>query len=231
VDSPRAAYLAGLRYTASLSAPYLVFGTVCGVAAKQAGADALQAALLPALIFGGSAQIVLASLLIAGAPLLVVIASAVMVNSRMAIYSALVSQWLREHKQSQRTAVASLLVDQTYAAALDFRRRHSDSPFWFHYYISVGVWLWAWWLCANMIGYFAGTFVPSSWQLEFAVPLSFVAILAPLVKRLPMALAAIVGATLGILLFALPFKLGLIAACMIGVSVMLALEARFEWKT
>jgi predicted branched-subunit amino acid permease len=84
-------------------------------------------------------------------------------------------------------------------------------------------------IATNAIGYVAGQIVPANWELEFAVPLSFVAVLAPLVKRAPMAAAAAIGAGLSLLFFALPLKLGLIAATFVGLTVMLVLDTKFRW--
>ena len=67
------------------------------------------------------------------------------------------------------------------------------------------------------IGVFAGNVIPSSWQLDFAVPLSFIAIAATSIRSVPMATAALVGGLASVLLFSLPLKLGLIAACLAGL--------------
>jgi 4-azaleucine resistance transporter AzlC len=220
----------GLLYTASLSPPYLVFGAVCGISAKQAGMTLTQAILLPALVFGGSAQVVLTSLLLTGAPVIVVILSAVIINSRMAIYSAIFSRWMKGFSPKQRASVAPLLVDQTYAAAVAYRQREGEAnTLWLSQYYVAGFSLWLYWVLCNGIGFLAGNIVPASWQLDFAVPLSFVAVLAPLTKRVPMAVAAALGALLSLLFFALPLRLGLIAACMVGVCVMLLLDKKMQW--
>ncbi len=225
-----AAWKSGILYTASLTPSYLVFGTVCGISAKQAGMSLVQAFLLPTLVFGGSAQVVLTALLLAGAPLMVVVLSAVIVNGRMAIYSAIFSQWLRNHTPLQRAKVAPLLVDQTYVAVVGYRERQGmDDPYWLDHYFAAGISLWLFWIAANLIGYVAGQIVPANWELEFAVPLSFVAVLAPLAKRAPMAFAAALGALLSLLFFAFPLKLGLIAASFVGLTIMLVLDKKFKW--
>jgi 4-azaleucine resistance transporter AzlC len=229
-SSRAAAWKSGLLYTASLTPGYLVFGAVCGISSKQAGMSLLQACLFPTLVFGGSAQVVLTALLIAGAPVAVAILSAIIVNGRMAIYSAIFSQWMRAHTPRQRASVAPLLVDQTYVAVVGYRERVGhDDPYWLDHYFAAAISLWLFWIITNAIGYMAGQIVPASWELEFAVPLSFVAVLAPLVKRAPMAVAAGLGAGLSLLFFAFPLKLGLIAATFIGLTVMLALDKKFQW--
>jgi 4-azaleucine resistance transporter AzlC len=229
-SSRSAAWKSGLLYTASLTPGYLVFGAVCGISSKQAGMSLLQACLFPTLVFGGSAQVVLTALLIAGAPVAVAVLSGVIVNGRMAIYSAIFSQWMRSHTPSQRARVAPLLVDQTYVAVVAYRERMGeDDPYWLDHYFAAAISLWIFWVATNAIGYVAGQIVPANWELEFAVPLSFVAVLAPLVKRAPMAAAAAIGAGLSLLFFALPLKLGLIAATFVGLTVMLVLDTKFRW--
>jgi 4-azaleucine resistance transporter AzlC len=227
-DQRRAAW-DGLRFTFMLSPSYLMFGTVCGLASKQAGLDALQAFLLPGLVFGGSSQVVFASLIIGGAPLVVVVLSAAMVNARMAVYSAAFSQRLLDAPQWLRTAIAPLIVDQTFLGVEGWRAEQPDNPHWIAYYFGAGLSLWLWWVGCNMLGYYLGTVVPPSWQLDFVVPLSFVAVIAPMLKRLPFAVAAGLGAVLGVLLFAMPMKLGLITACVLGVAICMALDWKFSW--
>jgi 4-azaleucine resistance transporter AzlC len=223
-DAWRAAR-AGALYSLALTPSYLVFGAVCGLAAKQAGFSALQALALPALVFGGSSQVVLVQLILAGAPLLVVIMSAVMVNARMAVYSAALSQWLLHAPQRLRTAVAPLLVDQTYAALeqrtaqLGAREKH-----WLAYYFGAGLTLWFWWVVCNALGYFVGSVMPAQWELDFVVPLSFVAVMAPMMKKARIAAACVLGGLLGVAFFALPLKLGLMVACVVGVCAMLTYE-------
>ncbi len=222
---------AGVVYTASISPSYLVFGAVCGVASKQAGLSLIQAILLPALVFGGSSQVVLTSMLIAAAPIWVVIVSAMIVNSRMAVYSAIFSGWLRSAPQRVRYAVAPLLVDQTFVGVKGFSKDPQAQPEWLPFYFGSGLTLWMFWVFCNVIGYVAGTIVPAQWELDFVVPLSFVAVLAPIIKRLPMAIAAALGSILGTLFFALPLKLGLIAACFLGVAIAMIFDTVFQWTT
>ena len=70
------------------------------------------------------------------------------------------------------------------------------------------------------------------WEVEFAVPLCFLALLAPLFRDLPSVLAA---ATAGIAVLALshlPMKLSLIVAGLIGIGIGTVADlARERWTT
>jgi predicted branched-subunit amino acid permease len=73
-------------------------------------------------------------------------------------------------------------------------------------------------LLATIVGILAGAIIPVSWQLEFAVPLCFISLLAPLLHD---RVALIVFATAGvaaIALDAMPMRLSIICAGVAGIA-------------
>ena len=63
-----------------------------------------------------------------------------------------------------------------------------------------------------------GATIPAEWELDFAVPLTFIALLTLLLRERAGQAAALVAA-LGALAFAaLPYKLGLVAAIVLGLA-------------
>ena len=79
-------------------------------------------------------------------------------------------------------------------------------------------------------GFFAGNLIPAAWSLEFAVPLCFIALVAPLFRDTPSILAAITAGIAVLALAHLPMRLNLIAAGLIGILVgTLADLARERW--
>jgi predicted branched-subunit amino acid permease len=81
------------------------------------------------------------------------------------------------------------------------------------------------------VGVLAGNVVPTSWQLDFAIPLSFIAIGVIAVRNVPLLASAIAGGAASVLLFDLPLKLGLIAACLVGMAAGLLTERLSFQKT
>ena len=59
--------------------------------------------------------------------------------------------------------------------------------------------------------------MPSDWPLDFALPLTFIAIVVPLIRDRSMLLAAAVAGVMALLAAGLPFKLGLLAAALTGM--------------
>jgi predicted branched-subunit amino acid permease len=222
--SARAEFVDGARLSLGAVLSYLPFGVVCGVAAIQAGMSQGAALAMPALVFGGSSQVVVNQLLVAKAPLWVVIASGLIVNLRFMIYSAALARHTRRATLRERLLYAAFIVDHTYAFTEQRTREPPKPVHLLAYYLGCCAVIWPTWVFFNALGIFAGLAIPASWQLEFTVPLAFVSLLAPLLRDRGMWVAAIAGGVSGLVFVNLPLKLGLIAACGAGVAAALGVE-------
>ncbi len=215
----RAAFRAGVLECLTLIPSYVPFGLVCGVASVQAGLGEWGAVALATFAFAGSSQAVLTQFLQGGAPLMIAVLSGLVVNLRMAVYSAAISSRIAGASRKERVLWAAFLVDQTFISneIRHQRGQHMNHPLAF--YLGCALTLWPWWVMMNAIGAFAGAKLPASWQLDFTIPLSFVAMVVPLLKSRAQILAAVAGGLAGVLLYAMPLKTGLIAACVVGMCV------------
>ena len=222
--SARDEFLAGARLSLGATLSYLPFGVVCGVAAIQAGMSEAAALAMPAVVFGGSSQVVVNQLLLTKAPLWVVIASGLIVNLRFMIYSAALARHARDESLKDRVLFAAFIVDHTYAFTEQRAREAPGNPHLLAYYLGCAVVIWPAWVAFNALGIYAGLAIPPSWQLEFTVPLAFISLMAPLLRDRGMWIAALAGGLAGLLLVNLPLKLGLIAACATGVGIAMGFE-------
>ena len=213
----KSAFLSGVRDTVIVIPSYLPFGVVCGMASVNAGLTTGASLALPALVFAGSAQAVLLQFIQANASLLVAVLSGAVINLRMAVYSAAMARHVRHLNKPQRMLAAAFLVDHNFAFLQRRQTTHPHDEHLIAYYAGTSIVFWAVWLLFCAIGIFAGNIVPAGWQLDFAVPLCFIAMLAPNLRNIPMASAALASGIASVLLFALPLKLGLIAACLVGL--------------
>jgi len=193
------------------------FGLVCGVGAAAAGASLWGALGLSAIVFSGAAQILAVQLLAAGAPLAVIVLTCFVAGLRFVIYSAAMAPYLRSLPPRWQQGLAFLLTDQAFAAAI--RRFHggADPREGGLHFLGGGFALWLFWQAMNIAGYFVGNLIPASWSLEFAVPLCFIALLAPHFRTMPTIAAALVAGALVLALAGLPMKLNLIVAGVIGI--------------
>lgn len=226
----RAAYFAGVRDTLTVVPSYVPFALVCGVASVNAGLTTGAALAMPALVFGGSSQAVVTQFIQSSGSIWVAILSGCVVNLRMAIYSAAMAPRLRGLSTARRMAAAFFLVDNSFALV---QKRADANPHDAHlmaYYAGLSSMVWPFWVVFCAIGIFAGSIVPTTWQLEFAIPLSFIAICATALRSLPTGASAIAGGLASLLLFDLPLKMGLIVACLFGLLAgQLAEKGEQQW--
>ncbi|MFO1283631.1 MAG: AzlC family ABC transporter permease [Burkholderiales bacterium] len=206
------------------------FGLVCGVGAAAAGFDWLAALGLSAIVFSGAAQILTIQLHAAGAPAAIVVLTCLMLGLRFLMYSAAMAPHLKPLGARFRRTLAYMLADQSFAVAIRrFDEGHDKHEAAVHF-LGGGVALWSSWQITNLAGYFAGNLIPASWSLDFAVPLCFIALVAPLLRSLPAIVAALVAGVAVLSLAGLPMRLSLAVAGVLGVVAATALElARERW--
>jgi 4-azaleucine resistance transporter AzlC len=222
----RAAFLEGVRDMTPMLVGIIPFGMVCGVGAISVGASPLAALAMSMIMFSGAAQIVAVQLLAADAPFAVIVLSCLVVSLRLLMYSAAMAPHLRRLDQRWRNVLSYVLTDQAFAGTIQRFRESDDLSGNASYFLGTGVLLWGTWQMATVVGILAGQILPASWQLEFVVPLCFIAVLVPLLRdRVSLLVFAVAGvAVVG--LDAMPLRLSMICAGLLGIAAgMIADEA------
>ena len=195
------------------------FGLVCGVGASAAGASWLAALGMSAIIFSGAAQILAGQMLAGGAPLVIIVLTCFVLGLRFLMYSAAMAPYLTALPPRWQKALAFLLTDQAFASAIRRFNASDDPRGGAQHFLGAGMALYLCWQVTNMTGFFAGNVIPAAWSLEFAVPLCFLALVAPLLRDMPNIAAAVTAGIAVVALAGLPMKLYLIAAGVIGIFV------------
>jgi 4-azaleucine resistance transporter AzlC len=225
MSSPKADFLAGVRDVSPLLLGAIPFGLVVGVALVAAGIPAIHAIAMSASIFGGAAQLAAAELVGNGAPAVLVVAVALVVNLRFMMYSASIAPHFRRLATRWKWLLSAFLVDMNYAVSITrFTDDESVDRRW--YYLGTSLPLWTAWITTTAIGVVVGTRVPPGLHLDFAVPLVFVALAVQAVEDRATAAAAVAAGLLAVPGIALPLESGLLVAAIGGVAVGMALEGR-----
>lgn len=192
------------------------FGFVVGAAAVQAGFTDVQAVAMSALVFGGASQLAAIELLEGGAPLVVVVLTAVVVNLRYTMYSAAIAPYFRRLSDRWRLVCAQFIVDTSFAIAVTEYERDEDTDR-LAYYLGVALGIYASFVVGTAVGALLGDAIPRGLQLDFAVPLLFLALLLPSIVDEPTATAAAVGGFVAVVGVGLPMNVGIIVAALSGV--------------
>ncbi len=228
--SPRRAkpFLQGLRD----GAPFLValgpFGLLFGVASAEAGLGLGQALGFSVGVIAGASQFTALQLMGDGAPALVVCLTALAVNLRMAMYSAALAPFLGAAPLWQRGLAAYVLFDSTFACAQGAFAREAgwSPPERVAYVMGTAALAVPSWIGLTALGALLGATIPPWLALDFAVPVCFLAMVAPGLRTLPQALAAGTSAALALLLAWMPYSLGLLAAAAAAMAVGAEAERR-----
>ncbi|WP_018467224.1 AzlC family ABC transporter permease [Calidithermus timidus] len=204
------------------------FGLITGAAGVSAGLSVLQTMASSLVLFAGAAQLAAYQLMGSGSPVLVVVLTVAVVNLRYLMYSASLAPYLAGWKLAWKVTGAYIMVDQLYALSLHrFREERFSSPLsrWV-YYITGSALTWVVWQVAVWIGAGLGAKVPPSWSLDFAIPLSFMAMVFASIRDRPTAAAALVGGISAMFAATLPYNLGLIVASLAGIAAGMWLERK-----
>lgn len=226
-NSIRHSTIAGARAMAPVLLGVAPFGMTFAVVAQVAGADWLQIMAMGALVFAGASQLVVVDLLQTGAPLLLALAAGITVNLRFMMYSAGMAPRYSEESLLRRGIVAFLLTDQAYAVTT-LRLKKERAVDCFAYTMGAAGIMYATWLAGTAAGILLGAVIPPSLSLDFAVPVTFLALVAPSISDSPTKLAAGVAAAAALLLHGLPKGMGLMIAAMLGIAAGMWLEHRQE---
>jgi 4-azaleucine resistance transporter AzlC len=222
-------FWSGIKAELPLLIGVIPFGMIYGVLALTAGIPPAAAQAMSAIVFAGSSQFVMAQLIAAGVPGLVLIMTAGVVNLRHALYSASVAPYLKQLKPLWKWLLAYLLTDEAYAVSITHYTDEGTQPgvenkHWF--FLGAGLALWSSWQLSTAVGIFLGTQVPESWSLDFTLALTFIALVVPGLKDRPTTAAALAAGICSVCFAGLPYKLGLVIAAIVGIGVGLVLEVR-----
>lgn len=230
MSESRKIFLAGIRAEVPLLIGVFPFGLIYGALALNAGLSKSAAQLMSSILFAGSSQFVTAQLTHDAAPGFVIILTIAVVNLRHMLYSASLAPYLKDLSLRWKILLSYLLTDEAYAPSIIKYERDGVQPLSHWYLFGAGFALWSNWQISTALGIFLGTAIPAEWPLDFALPLTFIAMIVPILKNRPMIAAALSAGLVALLTYSLPFRLGIILAALTGIIVGTILEGKESTK-
>lgn len=195
----RAAIRAGAIATLPLYVGVIPFALVCGVQSQAHGLSMLEAALMSAVVYAGSAQLLALEHWGPVAPLVGAAIATFVVNLRLALMGPLLAPWLDRVRGWRLWGSLFLMADQTWALSLaEQKGGRWDAGYLF----GGGVAMWVVWLVGTVAGHALGAALqlPPGHPLFFTALAVFIAILVPMWRGrgdlLPWAVAAVAALVL-----------------------------------
>jgi predicted branched-subunit amino acid permease len=207
-----------------LSVGLIPWAMVTGMAMISAGFTPLQAMGMNVIVFAGTAQLGTLPLIVAGAPVWLMLVTALALNLRFVIFSAAIAEGFRGVNTSTRWFSGHLLTDGVFANCLEKMLKVDDPRWRLGYFLAPSLWTWLLWQACTLIGVLAAGSIPKNWSLEFMASIALLLLLVPMAKQRPMLVAASVGGITAVVLRGMPLRLGLIVAIVAGICAGFAAE-------
>jgi 4-azaleucine resistance transporter AzlC len=212
-------FWAGVRAEIPLLIGVFPFGMIYGALALNAGLSPAESQGMSSIVFAGSAQFITTQLVHELAPTFVIVLTIAVVNLRHMLYSASLAPYLASLSTRWKALLSYLLTDEAYAPTIIHYEKEGTTPHAHWFLLGAGMSLWINWQISTALGIFLGTAIPESWSLDFALPLTFIAMLVPVLKDRPAIAAALSAGVVALIAFSLPYKLGLILAALVGIII------------
>lgn len=207
---------------------FAAWGLMTGVAMVKSGMSGFEAVMMTVLVFAGSAQLAAIPLIVAGAPLWVIVAASACVNLRFVVFSAHLRGYLMYLPRLERLLTGFLTTDLTYVLFVRRFPQPADEP---EKRLAEQAWLagnsfvnWFNWCASSLLGIALANFIPAAWGLGFAGVLALLAITCSMATSRLRVVSALVAGGVAVLVYSLPLKLNVLLAIASAVAVCLALE-------
>lgn len=206
------------------------WGMVTGVAMSNSGLSLAEALAMTLLVFAGTAQLAAAALIATGAPVWVILVSALCVNLRFVVFSMHLRNYVLHLSLRERLLFGYLSGDINYVllmqhyphtAAPDDAAGRGERMAW---YMGNTCANYVVWCTACSAGVLLAQHFPASWGLGFAGTLAVLGILCAMLNSRMRVLAAVLAGAVAVLAWALPLKLNLVAGIVLSVMICAALE-------
>ena len=221
-------FRAGAHDMASAAPGLAAWGLMTGVAMVKSGMSLVEVLFMGVLVYAGSSQLAALPLIVAGAPMWVIVATAFCVNLRFVVFSAHLRDYVMHLPLRQRLFRGYITADLSYVL---FTRRHprpaqdeAGRRAQLNYLSGSCAVAWSSWISLSLLGMAFANAIPAAWGLGFAGILALLGILCSLASTRLRALSAVVAGSAAVAAFALPLKLNILVGIACAVCVCMALE-------
>ncbi len=195
------------------------FGMVMGVVFAEANLSFLQAVLMNQVVYAGASQLATVSLMKLNTAILIVLATGLIINLRFMLYSAAMSPYLENANRWVKYFCAFTLTDQSYAAMTANQDKFKTNSEAVQFYMGTAVAMLITWHASVLFGYLFGNIAPPKLNLDYAIPLSFVALLVPALKTKTHYFIALFSAIASLVFYKAPLNTGLMISALLSIAL------------
>jgi predicted branched-subunit amino acid permease len=214
-----ATFCAGTWATLPYQPAIIIFGLVSGAVMAEAGLSLFETLAMTLIVLGGASQLAAVQMLTEQTSVAVIVATCICINLRFGMYSAALAPWFSGMPSRTRLFAAYVVHDQSFGVALRrFKATEEDWRARMIFFLAAGGITALVWKVTTGLGHILGATLPEGLPLDFAMPMIFIAMVAPFLTGRPKWLAAVVATGAALVLRDLPLDLGLLVATGLGVG-------------
>jgi len=211
---------------------YLSIGFAAGVIGKTSGLTIAEITLMSLLIYAGSAQFIMAGMVVSNASAAAIIFTVFFVNLRHLLLSAALSPYFRHLTPLKNMIIGALLTDETFGVAINqTANKKFISEKWM---LGLNITAYLNWIVATIAGSFFGEWItnPQKLGLDFALPAMFIGLLVLMIVSRAKVLVDICVAIIAVVIvigvtLVSSASVGVIVATIIAALIGMVVE---KWK-
>lgn len=210
---------AGFRAVLPLAPGAVIFGMAFGALVREMGLDAWIAPFASSTVVAGASQFAILEAVRVDAPGVVAVLTALVINTRLALYSAALAPVFAAFPRRWQMGIAYLTTDQSAAVTLQHADRWPDPVRRRWFAVGIALPFVLVWIAGTIAGVVLGPVIPDSWQIGFIVPLMFIAVMVPGLRSWPALTAAAVAVAVVVGFREAPYGLNVLFGALAGIGV------------
>nr|WP_042871812.1 AzlC family ABC transporter permease [Dickeya poaceiphila] len=203
------------------------WGILAGSMAVQAGLTFWQEIGMSAIIFAGAAQLVTLGLLMSGSSAVTILLTVMVITAQHLIYGLTLRPTIAPLKARYRLLLGFLLTDELFALAMAAKARLTTA-----YLLGAGLTFYLCWVVCSLAGIVMAHAIPNleRYHLDFSIVATFITLVVPMVKRLPVLAGTLFSLCMSMLLACWRIEGAIMIAGLGGMAVSV-LTARLTGAT
>ena len=183
---------------------------------------------MSAVVFAGSSQFIAVGLVASGAGVITIVVTTFIVNLRHALYATTLAPHMKNLPHKWLLPLGFWLTDESFVVTAQRYNQPDSSTYKHWFFLGSALFMYLNWQLCTFIGILAGQIiqVPESWGLDFAMIVTFIGMVVPMVKNKPILIAVIVAGVISVAANALPNQIGLFIAVILGITAGIITEKR-----
>lgn len=168
----------GLKDTLPTVFGYIGIGAAFGMIAHSAGFNLWTILLLSLIVYAGSAQFIIITMLTVHSPLLSIVLSVFLVNSRIILMSMTTATYFKNESLLKNIFIGTLLTDETFSLGMN-KQNYTDGKLSFSWFNASNLLAYSVWAFSSLLGGLLGNLLtdPQKLGLGFAIIAMFIGLL------------------------------------------------------